>query len=528
MTVLAPKRKEKNQNSLPRGASDGLNDGPGGRRRRGRSGTEGEVTNALSRLCADVSTLESATHSLHGRDSESEGHGRRQGPPGCSKDSEEPGGTGTGFGRVKLGSTRTVIKRVLRLERRQHPVESNQELIPGLPLEDVAILCLAHVPLSSVPVVRAVCKKWRNVVDSEKLFEVRRQEKIAEAWLCALEWGALGTHDMFAHLWAFDTVLGNWNDIGRLPRMGNLSPGSRMIALGTSLFFLGGALPPDEFDRFHPVGEVWKYDLLTRNLYRVASMITPRDRFASTVMGGKLYVAGGLGTGWSYAHDPLRSAEVYDPESDSWRALPDMPHDETRMPALECQGGTVNGKFYVRGGGNKGLADIYDPRSNSWGWDGDWFPSDMSAPYYTRMESADKRMYLLDTYPPGRTRLTDRTHQLRVFKESTQKWTAISPLPVGGFVGAVSMAGIGDQVYLAGGEDSRSDPDETWASRLPFNGRLGKVMAEPCLHVYNMGEGVGRAGEKGGEGGSGGWEPKNPPQLGVVTRWLGTCAIVEA
>lgn len=66
-----------------------------------------------------------------------------------------------------------------------------------------------------------------------------------------------------------------------------------------------------------------------------------RSFFACAVVDRLVYVAGG--------HDnqknALRSAEVYDPEADEWRALPPMAEERD-----ECQGVAQDGRFCVVSG----------------------------------------------------------------------------------------------------------------------------------------------------------------------------------
>eukprot|EP00271_Cylindrocystis_brebissonii_P019779 TRINITY_DN620_c0_g1_i1.p1 TRINITY_DN620_c0_g1~~TRINITY_DN620_c0_g1_i1.p1 ORF type:complete len:502 (+),score=61.89 TRINITY_DN620_c0_g1_i1:239-1744(+) len=394
----------------------------------------------------------------------------------------------------------------------QPEAKHSTEILPDFPYPDLALLCLAHVPLSTFPILRAVCKQWKGLVDTGLLLRIRQEHAVAESWLCALEWGSLGSRDMVAHLWGFEVAASKWHDLSRLHFMDGASTGCRVVAIGTILLFLGGVLPVDTYDRFLPSGEVWQYDLVMRKITRASSMLVARDRFASAVIGGKLYVAGGLGSGYVYAHDSLRSAEVYDPKKDVWERLPDIPTDASRMPALECQGAAVNGKFIVRGSWSKTLADIFDPVTRTWQTEPAWFPPDTSPPFYTRLQSAGNRLYLLNTVPsPTPT----RRHELRIYNAEEEKWEGPVELPGSGFVGAVSITAVGNKVYLAGGEDPRACLDEFWASYLPFHSRTGKKLSEPCVLVYDV--------ER-----KGAWEAINPPQFGVVTRWLGSCTVVTA
>ena len=78
-------------------------------------------------------------------------------------------------------------------------------------------------------------------------------------------------------------------------------------------------------------------------------------------MGGKIYVTGGLSQGAK-----LNSACVYDPQTDAWTRLASM--DNARRAHASA---VVGGKLYIFGGQGTGgselvTAEVYDPASNSW------------------------------------------------------------------------------------------------------------------------------------------------------------------
>ncbi|MCA9979913.1 MAG: tandem-95 repeat protein [Anaerolineales bacterium] len=85
----------------------------------------------------------------------------------------------------------------------------------------------------------------------------------------------------------------------------------------------------------------------------------------STAVGGKLYAVGGkLNTG------PVRTLYAYDPQADSWTQLADMPND---YPAVENPVAVnYDGKIYAFGGstepfsGAVSKAAVYDPQTNNW------------------------------------------------------------------------------------------------------------------------------------------------------------------
>jgi N-acetylneuraminic acid mutarotase len=171
-----------------------------------------------------------------------------------------------------------------------------------------------------------------------------------------------------------------------------------------------------------------------------APMPTPRNAFGAAVVGGKLYVAGGwmtdprcpdpVGGCWSSAF------EVYDPKTDRWATLPDMPTPRNEMAAA-----SVGGRFYAIGGGTPtgitGAVEEYDPATNSWR-----ARRAMSAPRWSSSAAVvDSKIYVfgggvLDVYDPRR-----------------DTWTTKAPMPppVRYWLAAAALEG---KVYAIGGTDN--------------------------------------------------------------------------
>ena len=63
------------------------------------------------------------------------------------------------------------------------------------------------------------------------------------------------------------------------------------------------------------------YDPATDTWTKMADMPTPRIGVWAAALGGKVYVMGGL----SWENQALRTVEAFDPKTNSWRQVPDMP-----------------------------------------------------------------------------------------------------------------------------------------------------------------------------------------------------------
>jgi N-acetylneuraminic acid mutarotase len=129
-----------------------------------------------------------------------------------------------------------------------------------------------------------------------------------------------------------------------------------------------------------PKGDVMVYDAQTDTWTKKRPMAVPAHHTAVAALNGKIYLFGGFATetgvvGWK----PIADAMEYDPEPDTWRALP--PLSIARGSAVAE---VVGGKIYVIGGAgmNAGeapraihpfepqrsvdLVEEFDPATNTW------------------------------------------------------------------------------------------------------------------------------------------------------------------
>ena len=97
-----------------------------------------------------------------------------------------------------------------------------------------------------------------------------------------------------------------------------------------------------------------------------ASMLTDPDRYqyASAVLNNKNYDLGGKNNDGA-----LRSAEVYDPVSDTWSPLPDMPEARSDQKCV-----VFNGKIYFIWNvptliDSMNHVNWFDPGTNTYGWE---------------------------------------------------------------------------------------------------------------------------------------------------------------
>ncbi len=140
---------------------------------------------------------------------------------------------------------------------------------------------------------------------------------------------------------------GTWstaNDTINYPRYG-----LELCAIGDTLYAMGGYDPEASsvsavVERLLPGDTVWS---------EVAPLSIARNCFASGVINGLIYIAGG----------GMSIAEEYDPVTDSWYSIASLPED-----IYYAKGAVINGMFYVIGKDVNGALVMYayDPTTNQW------------------------------------------------------------------------------------------------------------------------------------------------------------------
>lgn len=106
------------------------------------------------------------------------------------------------------------------------------------------------------------------------------------------------------------------------------------------------------------------YDMKTKKWIKLADMPTPRAQLGAGVVNGKLYAIGGQGVrgkiGEKYEFQ-LPTLEVYDPKTDKWSKLKDMP-DGVHGPGVIG----IGDKLHVIGGYYTTCWQVYDTKSEEW------------------------------------------------------------------------------------------------------------------------------------------------------------------
>ena len=117
------------------------------------------------------------------------------------------------------------------------------------------------------------------------------------------------------------------------------------------------------------------YDPETNTWQRLADMPTVRAGAKTAVVDGKIYVMAGYAGKDNHGKNFkfLKAVEMYDPQTDTWGRKQDM-----RIPRIQFGVGAVAGKIYAIGGlldpkeekpglqGRIDLVEVYDPVSDTW------------------------------------------------------------------------------------------------------------------------------------------------------------------
>lgn len=170
---------------------------------------------------------------------------------------------------------------------------------------------------------------------------------------------------------------------------------------------------------FPPIPEIVGEGFWTQR----ASMATARDRPGVVGLNGKIYVFGG-----SNASGALNSVEIYNPNTDTWKAGPSMPGPKSAASAV-----VVNGLIYVLGG-NESVYSL-DPSTNVWSIRAP-IPVTFSGP--AAIAVLDNKIYL-----------TQGSQWMYCYDPITDHWSPKTPIPIARSI--ASFAPLNGKLYAIGG-----------------------------------------------------------------------------
>ena len=167
---------------------------------------------------------------------------------------------------------------------------------------------------------------------------------------------SLDYHVVLDGLWAYDPAADSWTQIATLPEP---RAAHTMDYIDGKLYIVGGVGQDPT--------QVWAYDLATDTWdTSLAPLPTEREHLTSVVVDGKLYVIGGR-INVDGGQRNLSANEMYDPQTDTWTHLTDMPTPRGGLAAS-----VIDGRIHVAGGeiSNPACAfnrhEVYDPQTDTW------------------------------------------------------------------------------------------------------------------------------------------------------------------
>jgi len=252
-----------------------------------------------------------------------------------------------------------------------------------------------------------------------------------------------------------------WKDAPAFPiPMGELYGAT----VGNTIYVFGGLSP-----KTNAVGLVYAYDTTTSTWTRKKDMAQPAHHIMLASYNGKIYVFGGfvhLGNDPYVAWHPIGNSWVYDPGSDTWKALAPMPTPRGAGQAVE-----LDGKIYVIGGANSGIpghpettvypagpdrvvgtCEVYTVARNSWAKCADM----PTARNHYVAAAVNGKIYAIDGRigavfvagpGPGFSGVIDLVEE---YDPTTNSWKDVgrAPMPRGDISGAV----YDGKICIAGGE----------------------------------------------------------------------------
>src|SRR4051794_37531026 len=191
------------------------------------------------------------------------------------------------------------------------------------------------------------------------------------------------------------------------------------------------------------------YDPAANTWTKAASMSTGRFQPTMTVLqDGRVLVAGGTGDienpgGGVTLAVPLASAEIYNPETNTWAAAAAMSTPRAGHTATLLQ----NGQVLVAGGAGLSSAELYDPSSNQWTATG---ALAQARAFATATELPDGNVLVAGGEGGARTALAS----VEVYDAGSGAWHAAAGMAGARENAAAALLDDGT-VLVAGGEDSR-------------------------------------------------------------------------
>ncbi|KAI4385507.1 hypothetical protein MLD38_003525 [Melastoma candidum] len=350
-----------------------------------------------------------------------------------------------------------------RSRLRMKPYDS---LLPGL-INDVALNCIAWVSRSDYGSLSCINTRFNKLIKSGVLYELRKQLGVTEQWVY-LVCDPRGWE-------AFDPNRNKWMKLPKIPcdecfnhaDKESLTVGHELLVFGREFLDL----------------VIWRYSLVTRNWVKCEDMHHKRCLFGSGSNGSIAIIAGGT----DQKGRILKSAEMYDSSTGTWKLLPSM-HSPRRL----CSGFFMDDKFYVIGGMSSPTESLtcgeeYDLEMKRWRKIENMYPNVSRAAQAPPLVAVvDNQLYSVE----------HSTNMVKKYNKANNTWDIMGRLPVradssNGW--GLAFKACGHELLVVGGQrgpDSEGVVLSSWSPRSGavdgmLNWKVLGVKENAGVFVYN-------------------------------------------
>jgi N-acetylneuraminic acid mutarotase len=242
----------------------------------------------------------------------------------------------------------------------------------------------------------------------------------------------------------------SWYEFGQWPEMPSPHAEHTACSVNGKVYVFGGVTA--QRDIGGGIAEystaVEEYDMSSRTWSSRSPMKEANTLMSAVSLNGLCYLFGGQTRAFGWSGPTTSRVESYDPASDTWQTLSDMPTPRNWVNAV-----SVAGKIYAIGGATGGpgngrygpstIVEVYDPATDSWS-------SASSMPTLRGMSAAaavNDRIYVIG----GNRGYRDPSYMTTVeeYEPATDTWRSRASLPTG--LGMISAVAHDGKIYVLGG-----------------------------------------------------------------------------
>lgn len=278
--------------------------------------------------------------------------------------------------------------------------------------------------------------------------------------------GGLNEGNYITTIQVYDPSTDSWDSI---PTHGTFTPrrGMSSVVVGGKIYTFGGANGTGGVNGSGALNNVQVFDPATNIWDTLPNMPTARWRSCAVLLGGKIYVMGG------YVSGPVNSVEIFDTLTNTWSE-----GDTTSFGARsDFAAFNVNGKIYVVGGqGDTVSPQIFDPDSMTWS-------TPATSGTYSERQGLSAALINGEIYAFGGDDDGVFSNTFDIFNPVTNTWTtpATSDTALRRAGGSATL--YDGRVYIMGGSDDGVllDTNEVFTPAL---NSVGKTLPSSAITCY--------------------------------------------